>query len=1119
MKTVYLLATLFLSASFFVTAQTPLNDSWMQQLNIQKNGAEPTYNEIVAAGTAYFNSIDKNAKGSGYKPFMRWVETAKQFVKDNGTLQTNEEISAIINNEGIAKGVTTDDSNWFPSGPYGVLGTGSWSTGQGRVNAIEVDPSNPNTYYIGAPGGGVFKSTDAGVTWTPLTDFISRVGASAIAVDPTNSNIVYVGTGDDDGGDAPSIGVLKSTDGGATFNPAGLRFPGNSFRISEVYINPNNTAELYVATNVGFYKSINAGVSFRMTLAGNMLDIKLKPGDPNVIYATNGTIFYKSTDAGETFIQVGTGLPSTARRMVVAVTPANPQYVYILAINSSADLLGVYRSMNEGQSFVRRDITQVDILESGQGFFDLALEVSPTDANKLWTGCLNVWQSTNGGSSFNKINSWSSPTQPSYTHADIHQIRAFGSTLFVASDGGIYRGTTSSTNFTDLTADAQIGQFYRVAVAKQSSTQIIGGLQDNGGQTTSGNQWKNFYGADGMETAIDPINPNRRYGFIQNGGRLYFTNNGGNSLESSISSPESGNWITPMQVDSQGGIYAGYTRLYKVIGSAFVPVSMTFAGNIDVLKIDPTNDDIIYVAYNSMLFKSTNAGVTFTAVATFNRDITAIEVNANNNNIVYVATAFTTGGVFRSTTGGTAFLNITANLPALSKNTLAFLPLSGDNTLFVGTSVGVYRYNDTLAQWQVFKNNLPNVSIRDLEINTLDQTITAATYGRGVWQSALNTIPPSDDIQLVSLQSSSSQLACGDVNIIATVKNTGANLINTITLSYNVDGTAPVVQTLNVNIAPSAQLLVPVNIPALTAGEHTINITTTIVNDAFVSNNTKTLRVLKNINSMANDVYGFENRSFLTNNASGGTAVWERGVPTGVLLNQAPAGSQVYATNLSGNYPNNTIAYLYSGCYDLTAVTNPTVEFDMSYDLELNWDILYMQYSIDNGVTWNILGDATAPNWYNSSNVPNATNCFNCVGAQWTGTDIVSKRYAHPFTILGNLSSVAFRFVLHTDDSVTKEGAIIDNFVVTGTLNTADLALDSLFNVYPNPSSGLFTLTWNGDQQLDYAVYDISGKEILRKNKVTTPNHSIDLSAVASGMYFLKLSTTTGSITKKLIVQ
>ena len=1112
------LFSIMLSVAALSFAQSPLNAPWMQQLQLQKNGSEPTYQEIVDAGTAYFNSIDKDAKGSGYKPFMRWVETAKQFVKNDGSLQTNAELDAIINDRFIAKGVTADDSNWFPSGPYGVIGTGSWSTGQGRVNAIAVDPNNASTYYIGAPGGGVFKSTDAGATWTPLTDFISRVGASAIAIDPNNSNIVYVGTGDDDGGDAPSIGMLKSTDGGTTFSPTGLTFFGTSAEITEIYINPTNSNELYIATNLGFFKSTNAGASVSQTFNGDVKDIKLKPGDANTIYLTADGGFYRSTNAGNTFTRLTSGLPNGAGRMVLAVTPANAQYVYILAIDGSAGLLGLYRSTNGGTTFTRRD-NGVDILESGQGFYDLAMEVSPTDANRVYTGCLNVWASSNGGSTFSKINSWSSPSQSSYTHADIHQIRAFGNTLFVASDGGIYKGTVSGANFTDLTADAQIGQFYRVAVSKQSSNDMVGGLQDNGGQAFSGNQWKNFYGADGMDTAIDPNNPSLRYGFIQNGGGLYITNTAGNSLQGSFNGPESGNWITPLQLDSQGAIYAGYSSLYKVVAGSFTAISSPFPGDIDVLKIDPTNDNIIYAAYNSQLYKSIDAGVTFNGVATFNRSITAIEVSTNDNSVVYVATAFTTGGVFRSLNGGISFSDMTGNLPVLSKNTLAFLPLSADNTLFVGTSLGVYRYTDTLGQWELFMNNMPNVSVRDLEINILDQTITAATYGRGIWQSAISSTPPSDDVQLVSLQSNSGQLACGDTSIDVVVKNTGSNPINTFVLSYSVDGAASITQNIAVAIAPGTETIVTINNITLLPGERFVNVITTIPNDAFISNNSDSIRILKNESSLVNDVYGFENRNLLTSNESGGAPAWERGTPAGVLLNQSPGGSNVYATNLTGQYPNNTIAYLYSGCYDLSSASNPFIEFDMSFDLELNWDVIYLQYTLDSGNTWNVLGNASATNWYNSSRLPNGSNCFNCPGAQWTGTDLVSKKYSYPLAGFNNPASIAFRFVLHTDQSVTQEGAIVDNLVVTGTLSSTDTVLDNIFTVYPNPSTGLFTLVWDGVQELDYVVYDLSGKEIASNKNMHTTGHRLDLSRVSKGMYFLKIQTAVGSTTKKLLVQ
>lgn len=1107
----------FVVITTLVTAQAPLNAPWMQSLNLQKNGAELTFQEIVDAGNAYFETHDKNAKGSGYKPFMRWIETARQYVKDDGTLQNNADLSAILHGN-LAKGVTADDSNWYPQGPYNVIGSGSWSTGQGRVNAIAVDPNNANTYYIGAPGGGVFKTTNAGATWTPLTDFIDRVGASAIAIDPNNSNIVYVGTGDDDGGDSPSIGMLKSTDGGATFSPTGLTFSSGSDEITEIYINPLNTQELYIATNRGFYKSTNGGTNVSLTFNGDVKDIKLKPGDPSTVYLVTGSQFHKSTNSGLTFTRILNGIPTGIGRMVLAVTPANADYVYILAITNSAALSGVYRSVNSGNVFTKRD-NGVDILENTQGFYDLAMEVSPTNAEIVYTGCLNVWRSSNGGTSFTKINSWSSPDSASYTHADIHQIRAFGNELFVASDGGIYRGTTSGTNFTDLTSDAQIGQFYRIAVSNQSSNDLAGGLQDNGGQSLSNNSWKNFYGADGMETAIDPNNPNLRYGFIQFGGSLYVSLDGGNSLAGSIRGPESGNWITPLKMDSKGTIYAGYSSLYKIVGNSFNSVSSAFLGTIDFIEIDPANDDIIYIAVDNTLYRSTDAGVNFNVITTFPRSITAIEVNNNDNSIIYVATSFSTGKVYRSSNSGLTFTDITVNFPNLSKNCIAHLPLSADNTIFVGTSVGVYRYTDTTGQWEIFSNNMPNVSVRDLEINTQDNIITAATYGRGIWQSAVTLAAPNNDIGLVSLQSTSGLLACGDTSIDVVVKNNGLNPINNVFLSVSIDGGAATTQNITTNIASGAQTVLNLNNLSLTPGEHTIRITTIIPSDAFVSNNEDTITILKNESSVANDVYGFENRSLIVNNEGGGIPVWERGVPSGSLLNQAPAGVNVYATNLSGNYPDNTIAYLYSGCYDLSTIANPVVAFDMAFDLELNWDLIYMQYSLDSGTTWLTLGDATSANWYNSNRSPNGTNCFNCIGSQWTGTDAVSKRYSYPLGGLVNATTIVFRFVLHTDQSVTREGAIIDNFVVTGTLSNNSAVLDSLFTVYPNPSTGIFTLSWSGVQQLDYAVYDLTGKQVIGNVKVNQTDHKLDLSNVAKGMYFLNIKTQDGTVTKKLLVE
>ena len=176
---------------------------------------------------------------------------------------------------------------------------------------------------------------------------------------------------------------------------------------------------------------------------------------------------------------------------------------------------------------------------------------------------------------------------------------------------------------------------------------MIGGLQDNGGYALNNNQWQNYYGADGMDTAIDPNNSDLFYGFIQQGSGLYISDDAGASMTSSVGSPgaETGNWVTPLVANKEGEIYAGYSSLYKLCGS-FQAVSPSFGTNIDFLEIDDINPDNIYVAINSSLRKSTDKGLSFTSVESFSSNITSIEVHNSNSDIVYVTTEGPNGKVY-----------------------------------------------------------------------------------------------------------------------------------------------------------------------------------------------------------------------------------------------------------------------------------------------------------------------------------------------------------------------------------------------------------------------------------------------------------------------------------------
>ncbi|MFC5047560.1 fibronectin type III domain-containing protein [Aquimarina hainanensis] len=738
-----LLAVFGLSCSF-IQGQYVSGAPWMETLQQKERSVNsqqhtPTLEEITAAFQEYWKDKDHTVKGSGYKPYMRWQEYWKYSVLPDGTIPSSDILwNAWEKKEKLSIEKNSSNTFWAPMGPFDHNQSVSWSPGQGRVNVAMPDPNNPNILYVGAPAGGLWKSTDRGANWIPLTDKIPQIGVSGIAIDPNNSDIIYISTGDDDNRDSYSIGVLKSTDGGATWARTGLVFSSGSPSSNDIYIDPSNSNVLWIATNSGVYKTTDAGVSWRKTLNGNIKDIKLKPGDASVIYAASTSAFYKSTDGGNNFTQITAGLPTQSSRLVIDVTPADPNYVYLVSSDYSYVFQGLYRSTDSGTTFTKTRETK-NIFENTQSWYDLALSVSDTNPNVVFVGCLNIWKSTNGGDTFNRINYWASPKQVTYTHADIHYLRYFNGELYCGSDGGFYLSNNDGATFTSYTKGLQIGQFYKISVAQNSSSdRLVGGLQDNGGFGLRGTQWNVYHGADGMDCVVDTRNPNVYYGFIQYGRYLYKTEDRGLSNKYVASGPSTGNWVTPLAMDTDGVIYAGYKGFYKLEGNAFTKIStFNFTGNIDHIEIDPHNNSTIYVAHDYNLHKSTDKGINWTKIHTFREPITSIEVNNDNGNTLYVTTGVTySGGVYKSVNQGVDFENITGNLPHESKFVVKHQ--KGSDIIYLGTYLGVYLKNGN-GEWINYSNNLPNASIRDLEINLQDNVLIAATYGRGVWKVPLSS--------------------------------------------------------------------------------------------------------------------------------------------------------------------------------------------------------------------------------------------------------------------------------------------------------------------------------------------------------------------------------------------
>jgi photosystem II stability/assembly factor-like uncharacterized protein len=692
----------------------------------------------------------EDEENSEYMKFRRWENFMRTRVDENGHFPNGQ----LLREWERTKTQRTADASsasatasWTFTGPATMPGNGG---GMGRLNTIEFEPGNSNVIYVGSASGGLWKSIDGGTTWSTSTDQLVNLGIADIAIDPTDVNTIYIATGDGCGYEVPyfwggtySAGVLKSTDGGSTWNTTGLSFQVTGANIIQrLQIIPSSPNILIAAARDGIHRSTDAGVTWTLVSGAHVTDMELNPADPTVLYAAGNAAIFRSADMGATWAQIP-GIYGDFIRTSLGVTPADPNIVY--AFSENGDL---FKSTDAGFSYslVPGSPTSVSLF---YGYYDLAFAVSPGTSSILIAGGLEVMGSTDGGLTWAPMANWYGWPGTDYVHADNHDISfkpGNPTTFFACTDGGLFKTGNFGGSWSDLSSGIQVSQLYRIGISQSDSAFFYAGAQDNGVIRKNTAGWDVVIMADGMESVINPVNSSHALSSQQNGW-LSITTDGGDNWNSVMPS-NTGEWTIPLVMDQTNPniVYAGYETIYKSTDGGFtftpLPFFLTGTQSLTWITVAPSNPNIIYAGNDTEAHISSDGGLTWTDISAglpvTNSYLTRLAISGTDPQTAWITLAGYSAGnkVFKTTDGGASWTNISGTLPNIPVNCIIYHNGSNDD-VFIGTDFGVYYRNASMTDWASFTTGLPNVIVHDLEIHNSSNTLIAATYGRGVWQTPL----------------------------------------------------------------------------------------------------------------------------------------------------------------------------------------------------------------------------------------------------------------------------------------------------------------------------------------------------------------------------------------------
>jgi hypothetical protein len=736
---------------------------------------DATFAQVSSMVDQFFRN---NPDATGIKQWERWKWFAERHLDSDGkvgnfTRYNNEALQKLgVNTETIQPNsfIERINGDWNPIGPTAIAAPAQ--NYLGRVNCLAFHPTLTNTMFAGTPGGGLWKSTNNGTSWVPLTDGLPSSGISGIAISPSNGNIMYVLTGDGNGGNQwgyyvkeQGCGVYKSTDGGITWNTTGLSWQQSDISYGyRLIIHPTNSSILLAATSEGIYRTIDAGVTWTLEQVGEFQDIEFKANDPTRICATRWATasLYVSTNTGDTWTPKT--IPGGAiTRGEVEVSDANTGLAWLmLGPQGSGTFRGFYSYNWSTEVFTlisnTPNVFTGVAAGTGSGGFPwwcIGLWVSPSNTNNMLMGGVIGRRSTDGGVTWFADND--------IMHADNHgfYFNPLNSQVYAVNDGGVFRSTNNGDTWTNITTNMQISQYYRMSGVDADADFVLAGAQDNGHhlRTTNTTTYDHVITCcDGMDNGINYSNTNIMYGNTQNGG-LNKSINGGTSFYGIFPSIANGNepWVVPFLIHTTTPatiFYASLNGLLRHTANGEPTNAWTNlggSGSTNAFAMGTSNTNRGYIASNATIRRTDDLGVASPTwviksgnpgwPSTVGTIITSIDVNPDNSLEVWLSFSGynVATKVIRSVDGGDTWNNETDNLPNVPVHVVKFQDTNGSpaGAVYIGTDIGVFYRNNIAGQWTLFGNDLPKTMVTDLEVNETAGVITASTYGRGFWRSTL----------------------------------------------------------------------------------------------------------------------------------------------------------------------------------------------------------------------------------------------------------------------------------------------------------------------------------------------------------------------------------------------